>query len=126
MGKYSLGDASINVSDNVDKSQLFVDEKHADALVSDIEKELSNINSSSMKVQLLINQSVNMGAVSGKRAVAFKSWARKAKSQASQVAKLNENLENNYQADVRNYPIQKLDQRIAELEKKIAAMAKKM
>lgn len=126
MGKYSLGNTSLDVSDNISKSQLFVDEKHADKLVSDIENELSIINKSFMKVQLLINQSVNVGAVSGKRGSAFKAWAKKAKSQASQVDKLRDNLDQDYHDDVKDYPIQKLDQRIAELEKKIESMAKKM
>ena len=123
MGKYSLGNTSIDVSDNISKSQLFVDDKHADKLVSDIENELSIINKSFMKVQLLINQSVNMGAVSGKRGSAFKAWARKAKSQANSIDKLKASLSEKFNDDLRNYPLKLLDDRIAELERRIASLS---
>lgn len=126
MGKYSLGDTEVVISEKINKKQLFVDEKCADSIISDIENELLAIEKSFMKVQLLINQFVNMGVVAGKRGVAFKSWARKAKSQANQAEKLIDSMKNNYQADVKNYPIQLLDQRIAELEKKIDIMNKNM
>lgn len=126
MGKYSLGDTKVFVSENVKKDQLFVDEKYSTPLISDIENELLSLKKSFMKVQLLINQSVSMGFVGGKRGTVFKSWARKAKSQAKQAEKLADSLKLNYQADVKNYPIKLLDQRIAELEKKIETMSKNM
>lgn len=126
MGKYNLGEVSTVVSDKIQKKGLYVNEKKADDLVYDIDLQLNAIKKSLTKIQSLINQSVNMGVVSGKRATAFKSWARKAKSQANQSEKLRVSLVESYRDDVKAYPIYLLDERIASLEAKIVELSNKM
>lgn len=123
MGKYNLGEVRTVISDKVNNNHLSLNERNANKLVKDIDQQLSDIKKSLLHIQLLLNQSAKTDMVKGKRAEAFKGWARKSKSQANQVEKLKEKLANTYQEDVHNYPLQLLDDRIAELEKKIASMS---
>ena len=53
-----------------------------------------------------------------------KAWAKKSKEQASNAEKLKVKVLNKYALDVKNYPIQLLDLRISELEKKISELDK--
>ena len=123
MGKYNLGENKTGLSDQITKTHMYLNEKKANKLVNNIEEQLDDIKKSLFHSQLLLNQSVKSGYVKGKRADAFKAWAKKSKSQANQVEKLKDTLSSSYQDDVHNYPLQLLDDRIAELEKRIASMS---
>lgn len=123
MGKYNLGENNTGLSDQIIRTHMYLNEKKSNKLVDSIEEQLDDIRKSLLHIQLLLNQSAKTEMVKGKRAEAFKGWAKKSKSQANQVEKLKEKLVKTYQDDVHNYPLQLLDDRIAELEKRIASMS---
>ena len=125
MGKYSLGDVFIDVSDNINKKDFYLNEKKSSKIIYNIDLQLADLRKSLLKIQKLLNQSVNIGAVTGNRSTTFKSWARKAKSQSTQAEKLRNKMLEDYHNDVEQYPIYLLDLRIAMLEKKINDMSKK-
>ena len=119
MGKYNLGKTSLVVSDKINTSDLYINEKKVNKLVHDMDLEFDSLRKSFLKIQKLLNQSVNAGFVKGTRSTTFKSWARKAKSQSTQAEKLRVKLLEKYQEDVKQYPVYLIDQRLAMLEKRI-------
>ena len=124
MGKYNLGKVTKEVSSRIDKKNLYVNEKKAEPIVKDMEKQLTRIRASLLKINLLLNESTSSKMVKGSRATVFKGWAKKAKSQATTAENLKVLLEASYKHDVDKYPIKMLDDRIAELEKRIMALTK--
>ena len=124
MGKFDLGVSSTKLSKDIDRNTLFVDERKTKKIVDDMEKQLDIIRISFSNISMLLHKSIKCGVVKGSRADTFRGWARKAKSQSNSVSKLNSMLDENYSNDIRSYPIQLLDMRIAELEKKIAKLEK--
>ena len=89
-----------------------------------IEKDLDNAHKSLATINNLLNQSVNSGLVRGMRGKAFKSWAKKAKSQSTNALRVKEKLNEAYIEDVAKYPIKQLDDRIAALEKELEELSK--
>ena len=124
MGKYSLGKSTTKMGNKLTKDELYLNEVKADPIVKNILKELDEISSSLQKINIILNRSAKIGAVKGNKSATFKSWARKSKSQADNALKIKEKVSVKYNKDVKDYPIKLLDERIAELEKKIAAMSK--
>lgn len=124
MGKYNLGKVTKEVSSRIDKKNLYVNEKKAEPIVKDMEKQLTRIRASLLKINLLLNESTSSKMVKGSRATVFKGWAKKAKSQATTAENLKVLLEASYKHDVDKYPIKMLDDRIAELEKRIMELSK--
>ena len=124
MGKYNLGKVTEEVSSRIDKKNLYVNEKKAEPIVKDMEKQLTRIRTSLLKINLLLNESTSSKMVKGSRATVFKGWAKKAKSQATTAENLKVLLEASYKHDVDKYPIKMLDDRIAELEKRIVELSK--
>ncbi len=122
MGKYNLGPVSTEVNHSINKNSLFVNEAKANPVEKDMEEQLEIIRCSFIKIQELLNRTVNLGLVKGTRAEVFRGWAKKAKSQAMSAEKLRNTLTEKYAEDVKNYPIQMLDNRIAELERKISSL----
>ncbi len=122
MGKFNLGSVSTEVGHKINRHHLFINEPKANPIEKDMEAQFDTIHSSLIHIQELLNRSVNLGVASGKRAEVFRSWAKKAKSQATNAEKMKASLVDKYSADLKNYPIRMLDDRIAELEKKIAGM----
>lgn len=124
MGKYNLGKSTTKIQDKIIKEGIFINEVKADPIVKNILKELDDISTSLRKINITLNRSVNIGAIKGSKANTFKAWARKSKEQANNAEKLQEKITTKYNKDVKDYPIKLLDERIAELEKKIAMMSK--
>lgn len=123
MGKYNLGKSNVVVQNKVNKEELFVNEVKADIIVKDINKQLDGISNSLHKINNILNRSVNIELVKGSKSNTFKSWAKKAKGQSDNSIKLKEKFNSKYERDVKDYPIKLLDERIAELERKIANMS---
>lgn len=123
MGKYNLGKSTSKVGEKLVKEGIFLNEVKSDPIIKNIVKELDDISTSLKKINITLNRSVNIGAIKGSKANTFKSWARKSKEQANNALKLQEKVSTKYNKDVRDYPIKLLDERIAELEKKIAMMS---
>ena len=121
MGKYSLGSATTEVK-GIDKNYFYMDEAKAKRTVNDILKQLDVMKSSLLNMHLLLNQAVSSDIVKGMRAKSYKAWARKAKSQANSIEKLKASLSDKFDEDLRNYPLKLLDDRIAELERRISNM----
>ena len=124
MGKYNLGKSTVSVNVEINKDDLYVDEKKCGKLVKSIDKNLELIEKSMMNIERILNKSISAGAVTSSRAKVFKSWSRKCKSQANSALKLREKVEASYAEDVKKYPIKVLDDRIMELEKKLALLEK--
>ena len=124
MGKYNLGKSITGIGPNIKRDNLFLNESRADSTMKSTLKVLDDINNSLQKINIILNRSVKIGAVKGNKANSFKAWARKCKSQANSTLKLKEKVSTKYNKDVKDYPIKLLDDRIAELEKKIAMMSK--
>ena len=123
MGKYNLGKSTSKVGEKLVKEGIFLNEVKSDPIIKNIVKELDDISTSLKKINITLNRSVNIGVIKGSKANTFKSWARKSKEQANNALKLQEKVSTKYNKDVRDYPIKLLDERIAELEKKIAMMS---
>lgn len=124
MGKYSLGKSTTKVQDKIIKEGIYLNEVKADPYVRNILRELGNIDTLLQQTNITLNRIANIGVVKGNKAKTFKSWAKKSKSQGSSALKLKDKVSILYNKDVRDYPIKLLDDRIAELEKKIAMMSK--
>lgn len=123
MGKYNLGKSTTEIQNKIVKDKFSVNEAKARPLVKDIDKQLDNISDSLHKINNILNRSVSIGLVKGSKSNSFKSWAKKSKSQADNAMKLKTRLDDSFETDIREYPIRLLDQRIAELEKKIESMS---
>ena len=123
MGKYNLGKSTTKMDERLVKEGIYINEVKADPIIKNILKELDNINISLQKINIVLNRSVNIGMVKGAKANTFKAWARKGKEQANNALKLRDKVAAKYDKDIRDYPIKLLDDRIAELEKKIAMMS---
>jgi len=126
MGKYNLGKATTKQNDKIVNEGIYVNENKANILVKDINKQLDNVSLSLHKINILLNHATTLGLVKGARSTAFKGWAKKSKAQAENALRIKEKLEIKYNDDVKNYPIKLLDERIAELEKRIEDLTKNM
>ncbi len=122
MGKYSLGSAVTEIK-GIDKDYFYMDEAKAKKTVNDMLKQLDAMRASLLNIHLLLNQAVSSDMVRGMRAKSYKAWARKAKSQANSIDKLKASLSEKFNDDLRNYPLKLLDDRIAELERRIASLS---
>ena len=124
MGKYNLGEANIDLAKMLDKKKFYVNIKKTSKVEKDMEKQLEAMRVSLANINNLLNRSVKEEFVKGKRADAFKSWSKKAKSQSVNASKVLDKLNVKYEEDAREYPLRVLDNRIAELEAKLAKMSK--
>ena len=122
MGKYNLGEATTLISDKMSDIELYVDSASARVLQEDIERQLDLIQSSLSTINTLMNQAVAGGAVDGSYAEAFKGWAKKCSSQAITAKEKNDAFKYKYSNDVKQYTMNLLDSRIAELENQIASI----
>lgn len=122
MGKYSLGTATTKMNAKMSKDELNLNAKKANPLEKDMEKQFDGIKSSLTAINKLLNKAVSKKVVKGGYADAFKGWAKKANAQATAAGARKKRLAAKYTEDVKNYTIKLLDNRIAELEKKIAGM----
>lgn len=124
MGKYSLGKSNSVINEQMTKDNLFIDEKRCSKLEQSINKNLELVEQSMLSIEKLLNKSLSSGAVSSSRIKIFKSWSRKCKSQANSSNRLREKIENSYEADINYYPIKVLEDKINNLEEKIAQLEK--
>jgi uncharacterized small protein (DUF1192 family) len=106
----------------IDKDKLFINENKMRNLSKDIEKQLAIISDSLSNLSNSLDVLVNNKVVTGNRIDSYKSWSKRAKSQANAADKLIDSLHEKTNVDLQLYPIQLLDERIAELEKKIASL----
>lgn len=124
MGKYNLGKSTTGLRSKLTKDELYINEVKISPVVNSLFKELGDVVNSLQKIDIILNKSVKMELVKGNRAKTFKAWAKKCKGQANNAIDLKGKLIELYSDDVVKYPIKLLDDRIAELEKKIENMSK--
>lgn len=122
MGKYNLGKSVIDVSNKIDKNNLYIDSNKMDLLVNDMDLQLENIRVSLSRINNILNIVTKNGYVKGSRKETFKNWSLKAKSQSNNALKLRNMLFKKYNEDLEIYPIKLLDDRISILEEKIKEM----
>ena len=123
MGKYNLGVSNTEVSYKINKNELFVDDAKSGIIVSNIHSQLDEIHASLLNIHSILNQLVKEYYVRGARVDVFKGWAKKSKSQASSAKKLDDLLTSEYSKALKEYPLKLLDDRIAELERKMSKMS---
>lgn len=122
MGKYNLGEATTQLNINMSDSELYVDSAAARSLQDDIERQLECIQKSLNKINTLMNQAVAGEAVLGSYADAFKGWSNKCSSQSITAKEKLDSFKYKYSNDVKQYTMDLLDSRIAELENQIASI----
>lgn len=122
MGKYSLGAATTEVQSTVSKDVLYLDPEKANALEADMITQLNGINKSLNNLYSSITKAVNKKIVTGDYASAFTGWGKKCKSQATAAQTKINTLKSKYDADVKDYTIKLLSDRITALEEKISTM----
>ena len=122
MGKFSLGEATTLINDKMSDVELYVDSASARVLQEDIERQLDLIQGSLNAINTLMNQAVAGGAVGGSYAEAFKGWAKKCSSQSITAKEKSDAFKYKYSNDVKQYTMNLLDSRIAELESQIASI----
>ena len=113
--------ASVDVG-AIQKGDLFLNEAKVRPIVKDMEKQFNELEKALKIVNVSMNKLVNQKVVKGSRAEAYKALSKKAKAQATAASKIQGMLKDKYEEDLQFYPIQLLDMRIAELEKKIASL----
>ena len=106
----------------IDKDELFINETKMRGLAKDMQKQLEIISSSLYNISGSLNQLMSQKIVTGNRLASYKSWSKRAKAQAIAAEKLISTLTDKTNEDLQLYPIKLLDERIAELEKKIASL----
>ncbi len=104
---------------DIDNDRLFVNDVKVKSITKDMQKQLDIVRISFMNINNSLNQLVNQKVIKGSRLDAVKNLSKKAKSQATATEKLKDTLIQKSTEDMQLYPIQLLDERIAELEKKI-------
>ncbi len=119
MGKHRTTTTEVS---GIEKDRLYINESKMRSLSKDMQKQLTVIAESLNHLSESLNQLVSQKVVTGNRVDSYKSWSKRAKSQAIAAEKLIASLNEKCNADLQLYPIQLLDERIAELEKKIASL----
>ncbi len=122
MGKYSLGESTSSLNDMIASSDHYINEEKCKKLIASINKNLDAIEKSMLDLEKSLNSALKEGAVTGSRIKIFKSWSRKCKSQANSAIKLKEKIAENYEIDINYQPVHELDNRIKELERKLAKL----
>lgn len=119
MAKYSLGPATTQIQSTVSKDVLYLDPEKANALEADMITQLNGINKSLNQLHDLIVKAVNKKVVSGDYATAMTGWAKKCKSQATAAQTKINSLKAKFDADVKDYTIKLLSDRLSDLERRI-------
>lgn len=106
----------------INKDVLYINEAKMRGLSKDMQKQLEVISDSLYNLNSTLNFLISQKIVTGNRVNSYKSWAKRAKSQAIAAEKLITTLNEKCNEDLQLYPIKLLDERIAELEKKLASL----
>lgn len=123
MAKYSLGTATTRIKSTVSKDELHLNSVKANPIEVDMEKQFDVIITSLENLHGYMTKAANKGVVTGDYANAFKGWGKKCKSQASSAKKWKSSLKARYDADTQAYTLKLFDERISELEARIAQMS---
>ena len=124
MEKNECGLVIKKIEKKVDKSEVYINEKKAKSIISDISEQLDIIEISLNSISDIISKSIELGVASKSKSEAFKELKKKVKFQANATSKLNQLLSKDYNEDLRNYPLKLLNDRIAEIEKRLAELSK--
>ena len=119
MGKHRTTTTEVS---GIEKDRLSINEAKMRSLSKDMQKQLIVISESLEHLSESLNLLISQKVVTGNRVDSYRSWSKRAKSQAIAAEKLITSLNEKCNADLQLYPIQLLDERIAELEKKIASL----
>ena len=118
----NLGNAVTPISPNVKKEELYLDTEKATPIEQDMIKQFEAVQTSLTNINTYLKKAVSQQQVRGSYATAFKAWAKKSKSQATNANTAVSDLKAKFEADVKDYTIKLLSDRIAALEAKINSM----
>ena len=121
MEKKNYGVIVNKITKYVDKNELYLDDKKLDSVIKNIIEQFEIIEESLNSISIILGRSVDV--VGKNRLDVVKDLKRRTKSQADSVRKLSESLSTKYDEDARNYPLKLLNDRIAEIEKKLAELS---
>ena len=107
---------------NIKEGNLFVNEDKLKSVVFDMEKQLGVLEKSLLDISVSVNKLVNQKVIKGSQVDSYKSLSNKTKAQSIAAQKLRNSLTLDYEKDMQVYSVQRLDERIAELEEKIATL----
>ena len=118
MKKISLGKATVVMSDNINRKNLYVDTKHTESIKKDIIKQLNDISKIYEKLSDILNKMSYKKMFSGEYNNVSVQCAKKCAVQRDVTEKLREDVEFKYNDDVKSVLIKNLDERISYLESK--------
>ena len=120
--RYDIGEEVTPISPNVKKDELYLDTVKAQALEADMITQLKTVQTSLTNINKNLKKAVSQGMVKGSYATSFKKWAKKSSSQAKNADKSAQDLQEKFDADVKEYTIKILSEKVAALEAKINQM----
>ena len=124
MSSFSLGKSTTAVLKTVDKNVLYLDTKKATACKTSICKDIDNVVNDMENIHKLLNRCCKNNVVTGAYKTQIQGWSTKSAKQAGYAKSWKKNLNSKFDADTKEYTIKLLTDRIAELEKQIAALEK--
>lgn len=119
MGKCVLGTSTSTLNDVMNKKDFRLDVTNSKPLMEDISKQLEIVNCILNEIGEHLKVAAEEKYVKGENITKFIGWSNKCFSQAQAAERINKDLNLRYSDDVKKYGIQKLDERISVLEKKL-------
>lgn len=125
MGKCVLGTSTSTLSNVMNKQDFRLDATNSKPLMDNILKQLEIVNETLNNIGEDLKTAAEEKYVKGEFITQFIGWSNKCFSQATAAERVRTDLNYRYCDDVRKYSIQKLDERISILEKKLEVMESK-
>lgn len=122
MKKISIEKTNILLHDNMNKKKLSLDAEKMEPLKKNILKSLETIHKSLSDLDVILNKMALKKSFSDEYNIFAQQCAKKCVSQAQSVRTLIDNFEIKYNDDYKSILIQDLDDRISDIERRIAMM----
>lgn len=116
MKKIDLGKPTTNLSEKVNRKDLYVDSTKGDKLKNNIFKQMDIINKTLVELDSTLNKMSYKKAFSDEYVNLSVQCAKKCLSQSKLGVNLRSSFEEKYTEDARNYVIKNLDERISYIE----------
>jgi len=125
VGKCVLGTSTSTLSDVMNKKDFRLEVANSKPLMEDIFKQLEIVNETLNNIGEDLKTAAEEKYITGEFITQFIGWSNKCFSQASAAERVRTDLNYRYCDDIKKYSIQKLDERISILEKKLEVMESK-
>lgn len=122
MKKISIEKTNVTLHENMNKKKLNLNTEKMEPLKKDILKDLENIHKSLIALDSVLSKMALKKSFGEEYNIYAQQIARKCVSQAQSVRSLIDNFEYKYNDDFKTVLIRDLDQRISDVEKRLAMM----